>query len=185
VSQPDRSSRSLKTIFARMAVILSVTTLLAGCCFVLWITSMVSQLLRERDCAAMPPPEVFQNVFGQSPPGGVSDILSAGRIWMGGRNVYLRFRATDDAIRYVTRQSRRTVDRKAIQECVESTRMGLQLRGDPRWIPWYARVRWGEVLHIPKPECYSSLPSAPSPTPDVTIIVDRSRHLVYVYLYDI
>jgi hypothetical protein len=150
-----------------------------------WGLSVVSRELREKDCANMPAVEVFENVFDHPPPPGITELRAAGRIWLGGRDVYLRFNATDEAIRRLTKGSKRTVDAAGIQECIEGTRMEWRLQGDRRWVRWKERVRWDEVDRIPKPQCYGLLPAAPSATPHITIIVDRSRHLVYVYLFDI
>jgi hypothetical protein len=137
------------------------------------------------DCADMPPLQVFANVFGHPPPPGLWDIRAAGRIWLGGRNVYLRFSATDDAIRSLTRGSQRVVGAQSIHDCIASTRMGLQVPGDARSVRWKVRVRWDQIDRIKRPECYALSPHAPCMVPDITLIVDRSRHLVYVYLFDI
>jgi hypothetical protein len=162
----------------------AILALLLTCSFV-WVSQFVSGLFAEKDCSTLPPPQVFKNVFGRLPPSGISGIRAAGRIWLGGRNVYLRLRATDEAIHSLIQGSIRVADRKEIRECVEGLRMEVALRGDDRWKRWKQHVLWDEVPRISRPECYYLLPEAPSSTPDVTIIVDRAEYLVYVYLFGI
>src|SRR5687768_6663627 len=70
-----------------------------------WVSCRSLGSYLSRDCATRPPQEAFENVFGHPPPPGVSDLVAAGRIWPGGRDVYLRFRASDEAIQLLTRKS--------------------------------------------------------------------------------
>lgn len=163
------------------SALLTGVLLLLGCSLWGGCRSLGSYL--NRDCATRPPSEAFENVFGYSPPPGVSDLLAAGRIWPGGRDVYLRFRATDEAIRQLTKDSVRAVGVREIQLGIASTRMEDRLQGDPRQARWKAAVRWDEVERIQKPECYSVRPYSHSPR--IILIVDPSHNLVYGYLYDI
>jgi hypothetical protein len=166
-----------------LVVVLLAGVVLVACSLVWMVVRPFAHL--EHVCTTMPPLQVFENVFGRPPPSGVSDIRAAGRIWLGGRDVYLRFQATDEAIQRLTRGSQRTVGDRETNECIQSTRMEDRLVGDHRWMRWKEWVHWDEVERIQKPECYSLLPYAPSTVPNITLIVDRSRHLIYVYLYDI
>jgi hypothetical protein len=137
------------------------------------------------DCADMPPLRVFENVFGHPPPPGLWDIRAAGCIYLGGRDVFLRCSATDDAIRSLTSGSKPAVGPKNIEQCIESTRMELTIPHDPRLARWKQRAHWHEIERIAKPECYELPPPRQSVSPTLTLIVDRSRHLVYVCFTDI
>jgi hypothetical protein len=152
--------------------------------WIAWGLSVVAHVFTETDCADRPAAQVFQNVFDRPVPPGITGLLAAGRIWLGGRDVYLRFKGTDEAIRLLTRGGKRVPDAE-VRECIEGTRMEERLQRDRRWVRWKETVYWGEVDRIAKPECYELLPKAPSTTPHISLILDRSRSLVYVYLFDI
>jgi hypothetical protein len=135
-----------------------------------------------QDCADTAPAEVFENVFGHPPPPGLDGSRAAGRIWPGGRDIFLRMRATNAAIHGLIQGCQRDSDAK---RRIDDLSMDLRVGGDHRLPRWKERVQWDEIAHIQKPECYTFWGRSPSPSANVTLIVDRARQLVYVYLYDV
>jgi hypothetical protein len=144
---------------------------LAFCCFGWWFVRYGPKI--GGDCVDMAPARVFKSVFGYLPPPGIAQLSAAGQMSLGGAEIYLRFRATDHVIHDLTSGGKRSVKPK---ERIQSTPM-------PQVMQWRERVRWSEVSRIPDPECYTLLPHAPAANPDITLVVDRCHHLVYVYSY--
>jgi hypothetical protein len=132
------------------------------------------------------PEKAFRRVFERPAPPGVSDIRAAGQVWLGGRNVWLRFRATDPAIRSLMAVAKRETDAQSIRQTIDGLQMEVALTAThPDLRRWRSHVCWDEVRRIEDPESYFIHPRAPSSTPNITLIIDRKRHLVYVYLFDI
>jgi hypothetical protein len=136
-----------------------------------------------RDCAKRSPLEAFGTVFGFSPPPGVSDVSAAGRIWPDRWSVFLRFRATDDAIGRLTKGNMPAGARQILAN-IETERKEDRLLGKSH-LKWREEgPGWDEVKRIRKPECYFLLRQAHASTPSLGVIVDRARHLVYVYSFN-
>jgi hypothetical protein len=169
------SKRTSPMTWGLVAVVATTTVLLQPYC-VFWV---FTQGFAGLDCAEMPPLRVFENVFGHPPPPGLWDIRAAGYMCLGGRDVFLRCSATDDAIRSLTGGSQPVVGAENIEQCIENTRMEFRVPRDHRLALWKQRVRWDEIKRIANPVCYE-LPPKPLTDPFLTLIVDRSRHLVYV-----
>jgi hypothetical protein len=120
------------------------------------------------DCATLPPRQAFEEVFCRSVPAGVTDIQGAGIPQSG--QVWMRLRATGAAIRILVGGGKPDAPKAA-----RSTIASLSTWPESR------RVHWEGALDIHQPECYH-LGIGSNPTVDyITMVVDRQRHLVYVY----
>jgi hypothetical protein len=172
----DRGGRA-SGIASCLVVSLAFALLLAS---VLIVSSiMVWRSFRDSpmgDWATKPPSRAFEWVFGRPVPLGVSGIRASGQVSIGGRDVWLRFSATDEALRSLTHACQRISDRDGMESCRMEWRLG---EAAPR------QIHWGAVRRIRNPECYSLPPKAPAILPDITLVVDRRHHLVYVHLFDI
>src|SRR5437773_2744731 len=60
----------------------------------------------DRDYSELPPKLAFRQVFQRSVLPGVTDIQVAGYAWLGGRDIWMQFRATDEAVKLLTGGSR-------------------------------------------------------------------------------
>lgn len=121
------------------------------------------------DCATLPPGQAFEEVFCGSMPAGVTDIEGAGIPQSG--HVWMRLRATDAAIKILTRGAK--PDASKVERCIAPS----------AWLEWPGapRVHWEDAFRVRHPECYN-LGIDSNPTVDyIIMVVDRQQHLVYVY----
>lgn len=145
--------------------------------WVVLLTAAISLLRRwhpfDQDYSELPPKLAFERVFRRSVPPGLMDIKAAGHAWTAGRDIWMRFRATDAAVKLLTNGSKPFSPESSF--CIDTSRLQ---EAAPR------QVHWEDVLRIRDPRCYNIDPP-PNQTGCITLIPDRQRHLVYVYLHDI
>jgi hypothetical protein len=120
-----------------------------------------------------PPDRVFQLILKQPVPGGVSNLHIAGHGVMMGHTVWMKFSATDAAIRQLTKG----VEPAYTDLESSSSRSSRQRIMSDK----YARsVGWEEVLRLKQVEFYT-FDFAPGGSGWVgDIVVDRKKHQVYI-----
>jgi hypothetical protein len=125
------------------------------------------------DYSKLPPKLAFTLVFRRSAPPGVTDIQVAGIAWLGGRDIWMRFRATDEAVKLLARGSGPVSTAK--EPCIGTAPVHEADLG---------KVHWEDVDRIHRPLCYKIDPPL-NHTGWVQLIYDRQRHLAFAHLYDI
>jgi hypothetical protein len=152
---------------AALGVVVLATLLVIG----------VSRLRRwhpfDQDYSELPPERAFALVFRQAVPPGVTDIQAAGPAWLGGRDIWMRFRASEAAVKLLTGGSRPVSTEK--EPCIGTAPVH---EADLR------KMGWGDVDRIRHPLCYEIDPPW-NLTGWIQLIYDRQRHLVFAHLYDI
>ena len=121
--------------------------------------------------AEFTPREVFARAMGRPAPPGVSDIRAAGDFGLGGANVWLRFQATPQAIRILTRNAPR-----ASTEWLDSATFP-----SPGYDQQKRRIGWNQVMQVRRPEAYD-LTSRIGGTARF-LLDDRPRGTAYVYYW--
>jgi hypothetical protein len=127
------------------------------------------------DFSQRPPADVFQMVFGRPVPDGVTDLRAAGRVYFLKEWVWMRFHATDAAL-------------KSLTEGEAPEEVGMLPREN-----WSANSRydevdkrhvgWEAIRSITRPEFYycGHPPAQGSVQWFGSFVVDRANHTVYVH----
>ncbi|UCH33261.1 MAG: hypothetical protein JSV65_11835 [Armatimonadota bacterium] len=135
------------------------------------------------DYGADPPAEVFRKVFRQPLPHGVSDLVVAGHGMGQGHVVFMRFRATDEALdNFLARASRD--DKEMYMHAVPEALRTRVPRREFESRDWYERDAWktrvDEPLRIADAEYYWFDASQYGGGWIGSIAVHRERNVVYV-----
>lgn len=130
-------------------------------------------------CDDHPPSRTFRRLFRAELPG-ISDIRATGHISLGGADVFLRFKATPAAIRTLTQGyvQVRSEDSKSVLEWLTMA-YGYWAAGQKQEAGEAHEVRWDELRRLHKPEVYEKSPQDNGAQD--TLVVDRSRQMVYFY----
>ena len=137
------------------------------------------QLLQEgpfrHDYSRRKPEEAFELLFHRPVPADVRDLAAAGECWIGGSNVWLRFRSSPKTI-----QELKSV---AVEEA--PWRRGEDvIRDDPSSLIRYGvweRLGWNQVWKLRRAEYYHIGEGPPS----TEFLVDRDTGMVYAFYYGI
>jgi hypothetical protein len=156
--------------FVIFLLIIVVLPLAAGTVGVWWFFQPVNY-------GARPAGRVFQQVFRQPIPQGVSELRIAGHGFCQGHQVWMRFRATKKALRQLLPES--TERRERLKDGLR-TELGLNYErrlteDDPRV------VGWDKVLRMRSPEAHYFSRTSQGAGWTGLFVLDRDRQLVYVH----
>lgn len=139
----------------------------------------------------LPPQTIFREVMGRPVPAGVSDLRVVARSYSIKGWVWMRFRATDGAIKSLAEQPILYDDdpepskRRAVADALSATLWSANHKYDAEDM---ASVNWSEVSAILKPEFYQAGRNSETWGSGVrfpmwlgSMIVDRQNHLVYIH----
>jgi len=134
------------------------------------------------DYSKRPPNAVFQFVTGASPPKGVSNLKSAGRVYLGKHWIWLQFNITDEAITKLTAEREGYKGKEALRYIQESGKISANKRYDTLDL---SRVNWRNVSSIAQPEVYEVGHMFPNSAFVLLtyMIVDKQNHVAYIYAY--
>ena len=171
VERPRKRRRLLVTL-----LLLGAPLILCGGGW-LWLSSF-AEVFRY-DCDRHSPTRTMRMLLHEVPPG-VSDIRAAGDIWIAGAFVFMRFRATDEALRDLTRDFKRCAapSTERLQEVAgwqehwSQGKMPLARDGEEH------QVHWRGLQSIAHPAEFHRAPGNGS---EDYFILDRDRHLVYYF----
>lgn len=127
-------------------------------------------------------PLTFDEVLGQRRPAGVSEVMGVQRQMFIKQWAWLRFRASDTAIKSLLHKAERIEDPETIQWMLAGA---TGVPSDKYKAVDKEAVRWREVSLIKKPEFYriTSYSTTISSSWIAELIFDREKHLVYVHAY--
>jgi hypothetical protein len=80
----------------------AIPLILAGMVLGLCLSSVRMFAFMQRDYNHLPPAQAFEYFFQRPLPADVRELAAAGESWMGGSNVWLRFRASPETLRSLT-----------------------------------------------------------------------------------
>ena len=138
------------------------------------------------DYSTRPAAKVFQEVMGQPVPKGLSQLRIAGRHYLLKKWVWMRFRATDEAVKSLLREHS-AVDEPLDEASTHRAINRTQRSGNERWNKYDDEdrklVRWEDVGHLTKRQVYELSSNGKGWLWDGVMIVDRKRELVYLYAH--
>ncbi|HEV3050548.1 MAG TPA: hypothetical protein VGX50_09580 [Longimicrobium sp.] len=120
-----------------------------------------------------PPDMAFKRVFHRPAPAGVWNLRAAGAALPGGGHLFLRFQASDEAIREQTAGSKGPERSVALDDLREMWDHYVQACHPER-------IGWEQALQLNDAESYATGMSGQAKT----ILVDRFRRTVYVYYWE-
>jgi hypothetical protein len=157
--------------FVVCLLVFVVLPLTAGAVAVWWF-------FRPVDYGARPAGWVFQQVFRQPVPQGVSDLRIAGHGFCQGHEVWMRFRATKKVLMQLLPES--AEKREQLSDMLGgelgSTYERRLAEDDPQ------AVGWDEVLRMRAPEAHDFSRTSQGAGWYGLFVLDRGRQLVYVHV---
>jgi hypothetical protein len=131
-------------------------------------------------CNDHPPGETFTRYFGPVP-AGVWDVRATGYSNIGGAAVWMRFRATPDALPSLTRGYKKLAPKEAREAARSLMEAGTisQPEKEPPGLPEEHRAHWEGIRKIRSPQAYEKLHEYGGISD--TLVLDRERMLVYFF----
>jgi hypothetical protein len=124
----------------------------------------------------------FEKITGVSLPPDVKNAKSAGRSYLWKHWVWMRFEVTEATIKDLTSGRKRLGAEKTKQLLQESKMIASNNRYN---ISDLQHVRWTEIEQIQQPEAYEYTPlnQEPSFIWLTYLVLDRQRHIVYLWAF--
>lgn len=121
------------------------------------------------------PEEAFEYLFHRPVPADVQDLAAAGESWIGGSNVWLRFRSSSKTIQELKSVAEKAAPWKRGEDVIRDDASTLI-----RYGVW-ERLGWNRVWKLRNAE-YFHIGEGPSST---EFVIDRETGTVYAFYYSI